>query len=54
MDKLKEKGKKLQQAQELVQLLRDVDEAKFWIKDKVCYAEVLFENVLEVVYFSFA
>lgn len=37
MDKLKEKGKKLQQAQELVQLLRDVDEAKFWIKDKEAF-----------------
>jgi hypothetical protein len=37
MDKLKDKGKKLQQAQELVQLQRDIDEAKFFIKDKVCF-----------------
>jgi chromosome segregation ATPase len=37
MDKLKDKGKKLQQAQELVQLQRDIDEAKFWIKDKEAF-----------------
>ena len=33
--KLKEKGLKLSQAQQLIQFMRECDEVMFWISDKV-------------------